>query len=274
MVGMYEIQQRRAGYLPMRLENAIRSAAYGGLGVLTALVWRPSPVLIFSHMRAGSTLLSQLLGASPEVSGFGELKLAYSSRRSFWSAQGKVSWAERQSVVGSRWSLDKVLHDHFFVPETLETLPRGARVIFLIREPNGSISSLMGSFGYTQADAFEYYSDRLESIRALSDVLPSGSALALRYRDLIDRTPAALSSLADHLDLSQPLRETYQPNLRSGAGDPSANLQSGRILRTDKLIAHDANIRDVASSESEAAFAAAWSALQSNCTVVGRKAED
>jgi hypothetical protein len=219
-------------------------------------------------MRAGSTLLTQLIATSDEVLGYGELHLAYRRKRDLQALNGKTAWVGRQWRPTEAVAIDKVLHDYLLLPEHLRRISSEIEVIFLVRRARDTLRSLTASFAKSEREAYDYYTSRLDTIRRYLEVLEPGQpCLALTYEDIVGNTSNALSAIGDQLRLERPLSAEYQPIDRGG--DPSPNLMSGRILsQSDKLVRHEARIDEALAAEAEAVFERTWQALSARCTTV------
>jgi len=193
-------------------------------------------VLALAHMRSGSTLLHHLLISHPQMTGCGERNAAYASPRDFGQLILDACWLHRRFFRKHRYFVDQVNHNRFLVSEDLLHHPR-VRVIFLIREPETSIASMvdvLGKFyGMTMDEAVEYYTDRLSTLARYAQIMDSpASAFFLTYSDLVGNTNPTLQSLQRFLGLDTGFSENYQVFGFTGRrGDPSENARRGRIVR-------------------------------------------
>jgi hypothetical protein len=203
--------------------------------------WRPEKfIFILSHMRSGSTLLTHLLVSNPAICGYGETRTRYFSRREFGILTGKVVYTLRGELrsSGKRYVLDKLLHDRFVGPECVETLcGADVKIIFLLREPLGTLGSLVRRLGHTEAHALDYYLQRLKMLQKYGDTLtPKSSCVALTYDQLLHRTQDIFRLLEHFLELDCSLMETYRILPTTGrrrVGDPSSKIRSGKIIRDE-----------------------------------------
>jgi Sulfotransferase family len=186
-------------------------------------------VFIIGHMRCGSTVLSNILCARREISGFGESHVAYRSRH----APGLLALSQirhRRWKPKARFLFDKILHNR--LDECRHPDFFGARAIFVARSPDATIPSILrlfrgiGSSEYPDAaSAAEYYRRRLVRMRDLWAGFPADRRIALRYEDLVEAPEAELGRLTAFLQVSPPLANAYPPvaSARHGAGDPHAH---------------------------------------------------
>jgi hypothetical protein len=133
-----------------------------------------------------------------------------------------------------KYILDKLLHNYLLPLEGIDLLlAKNVRVIFLIREPEESIASMINVLKMTPDSSYKYYIERLEMLERYSEIVTVHSPAAMvTYQQILHQTDAVFKLLEDYLGLSVPLQETYQITTRPAyGGDPSSNLAAGRILR-------------------------------------------
>lgn len=68
-------------------------------------------ILILSHMRSGSSLLTHLISSHPDVIAIGEAHLSYLGTESRHQLVGKVYTRARKLLMQEGYVCDKVLHD-------------------------------------------------------------------------------------------------------------------------------------------------------------------
>lgn len=197
---------------------------------------------ILSHMRSGSSLLTHLLISNPDICGYGETHITYSTPQDFQVLIGKVLYMLRRfpGPGRERYILDKVLHNWLLTPENVELLCNGkCHVIFLLREPHGTLASLMKSLKYSEPRAVNYYLNRLATLEKYArELTRHNSCVVLTYEQILCQTDRTFEQLERFLDLQQPLSETYQilhTTGKRGVGDSSQNIFSGSIVRNRKL---------------------------------------
>jgi hypothetical protein len=203
--------------------------------------WRPEKfIFILSHMRSGSTLLTHLLVSNPAICGYGETRTRYFSRRQFGILTGKVLYTLRRESgsSGKRYVLDKLLHDRFIGPDSVEALcGADVKIIFLLREPLGALGSLVDRLRHTEAHALDYYLRRLDMLQKYGNTLtPKISCVALTYDQLLHRTENIFRLLEHFLELDCSLMETYRILPTTGVrrvGDPSPKIRAGKIVRDE-----------------------------------------
>jgi hypothetical protein len=271
MTILYRRNKRRFPQLSSELENRLRFALYGTLGTIAALTWHPNYLFVLGHMRAGSSLLTRLLTSNPGIAGYGELHLAYHKKQDFRALVGKVLSAERKLRPNSQYVMDKLLHDYLLDPANLQILRSDRmRLIFLVRQPEQSLQSLVASFGYSPEKACDYYVGRLLTLTDYAvQLAPSKSCVALTYQDIVNRTQDTFDLLEKHLGLAEPLQEEFEIIPSNRGVDPSQNLKTGRILRNNKVALHTAQIDGNLVARGREAFDCCLNTLAIHCLTIG-----
>lgn len=207
-----------------------------------ALVLKHRNILLLSHMRANTSLFGHLLGSHPLVEGYYEQHIGYYSWKSLWR-QKAMHFAEHAAKPGARWMFDKVLHDGHGVNPAL--LRRSTcRTIVMLRAPRQTLASIVALYREQNPTgpeaqpegATRYYVERLGTLSALA----SGIGPRYFYLDaecLVDDTSATLAALGGWLGFTTPIPSEYRSFARtgrSGAGDTSARLRSGKVMPADQ----------------------------------------
>lgn len=195
-------------------------------------------MFVLSHMRSRSSLLCHLLGSHPEISGYTESHIKYGGRTAFLQLRSHVSDALDGATL-SRYVLDKVLHDWYVYPPLLKQMH--VIPIYLIRAPEESLKSLRHIM--KDEDDFEalrrsmkHYCDRLRWMAQCCPQLDRPAVL-IESNALIESTDAVFRLLEDVLGLSSSLEEAYEVFRYTGRpvyGDPSKNITSGTIIRSEQ----------------------------------------
>ena len=217
---------------------AIKRPVIGCHKIAQALVHEnPGYVLVLSHMRSYSSLLSHILGSHPEISGYFEQHHSYPATRDldhlhWWSATQDTRFAKPARLL-----FDKPLHNHLEVGPSVLCSPQ-VYVIYLLREPADTLTSIAKHFPqWDEGHVIDYYCRRVKWLTArLPESVNTrfGRPYVLLAENIIDDTSNTLVRLTEYLGLSSPLCETYKtfPNTgRIGAGDTSTNASSGKIVR-------------------------------------------
>jgi hypothetical protein len=204
-----------------------------------AFLGRRRYILVLSHMRSYSSLLCHILGSHPEIAGYAEMHLGYTSSLDLLRLRAGVLRSLGDELPG-RFVLDKVLHDEYPVsPAILDKA--NVYPVILIREPVASIRSVItmgernrGVGWYSAPQAVTaYYVSRIRSLVLLAQQLTS-PYLFVRAEDIVERPSSLLPQIARFLDIGSPLTESYSifPNTgRPGWGDESGAILAGRIVR-------------------------------------------
>jgi hypothetical protein len=247
------------------MENGLKNAARRFIyAYYQRLYQRREPyrlLFIISHMRAGSSLLTHLLVSHPEIFGYGETHLEYSTPRTRHDLVAKVAMVNRLlfRFGDERYVLDKILHNKLLTVDYLPNLcDQELDVIFLIRHPSGSIPSMMKTFGFSQEAANRHYSGRLQAMGDLYDRLDGSSNIfTLEYEELTDKPDDSLERLTEFLNLVTPLSRSYSLHRttgRRGLGDSGPNIYAGEILPSSDRQGHSSNLGDVVNQESVDSF--------------------
>ncbi len=194
-------------------------------------------VFVIGHMRCGSTALSNVLCSRPEISGYGETQVPYTSKVSpgalLLNQIKRKTWKPQAKHL-----FDKLLHNR------LDNTPPPqffrARAIFITREPKAAIPSVVSLFRKIGSSQFvtiekagDYYVKRLKHMKALWRQFPENHRCAVTYEDLTQHTDEVLENISNFLNLSPPLHNHYEENNMSGvkgAGDPVNAQKHSQIV--------------------------------------------
>lgn len=196
-------------------------------------------LFILSHMRSRSSVLAHILGSNSNICGYRELGCPYSSRLSLKKMNIALSY-EMHCNLKEKYLLDKILHN-YFISEKVLNFSR-LKAIFLLRNPNSTIKSIINMGHITgkewykdPSQAMEYYCSRLATLQNYSEKL-DGRYLFVESSELVDNTERTLEEITEWLDLDEPLSKnysTFKNTGRPGYSDPSRNIMSGVIIRTE-----------------------------------------
>ena len=198
----------------------------------------PAVLLLLGHMRSGSTLLLHLLLTNPQIAAVGERNAVYASRADFARLAMEARLARRSLFGRIRFVVDQVNHSHLTPVPALLTDAR-VRVLFLLRRPEASLSSLLDlsrsyyNSTWSVAKAVDYYVTRLEGLVRLADGIATPDRAAfICYENLLEAPETTLDALRGWLRLGGPLATRYQmqPFTRS-RGDPGTTIGAGTIVR-------------------------------------------
>jgi hypothetical protein len=210
---------------------------------LSALVKNPKVLLkkyeniiLLSHMRARSSVLSHVLGSNNEISGYYEQHLDHKDK--FFNIKVKANLLLEGSLLPENtYIFDKVLHERFD-PRSFKRY----KVVVLIRNPSETLNSIMsmGAINNSiwQGDpyrAFAYYCQRLQNIIDMVEIA-GDDVFFIESDDLIYNTDYVLKELSCFLKLNKTLSKNYELFEKTGApvyGDPSDNIKSGSIVKTE-----------------------------------------
>jgi hypothetical protein len=188
-------------------------------------------VFVLAHMRSGSTLLSHVLANHPEFEGAGETHVVYKTAADLQNLILYICQRLRKFRIDAKYVVDQINHDSYLTPEVLAS-PKVYKCVILIRAPEATIQSMMSLFGWDEKTAGMSYVDRLNTLASYGQMLGQ-RGLLIEYDDLVDRTEQTLAGLTEFLGVEQTFTSNYATNSATGRfGDPSKNIVSGRILRT------------------------------------------
>ncbi len=211
-------------------------------------VWgRSQPLrvlLILGHMRSGSSLLTHILNDNPAILGYGETHITYQSPDDFKQLMARVYWrchefkklTDLQYLrMNHQYVLDKILHNKLLADESLLTHPQ-VSVIFLVREPAGSLSSLQKLKPHlTDQERFRYYKNRLIKLGDYAEFIGDREkALWVTYETLLNQTQPVLKCFQEFLGTKVPFSEQYKLLATTGkrwVGDSQGKIKTGKIIR-------------------------------------------
>lgn len=208
------ISTRIGNALPPGVKDRLLTGIFSAYGLLAGTRPPYEYLFLLSHVRAGSSLLSLILGNNPGICGYGETMLRYQTADDLRLLTGNNLYRLQPLRLpgNERYMFDKLVHDDLLEPAEVPMLVENrSKFVFLIREPAGAIRSLMSMVkGQDDTLATSLYVLRLHTLEQYAAAL-SGLEVAflLSYEDLIERTENALAGLAAHLELREPLSETY-----------------------------------------------------------------
>jgi hypothetical protein len=188
-------------------------------------------LFVFSHMRSRSSVLSHVLGTNSNICGYRELHTTYRGRMSLIKMRAMI-FSDLECNLNDKYLLDKILHDYHFSDRVFEIVK--PKVIFLLREPEDTIKSII-NIGYNDPmKVMDYYCDRLMSLIEYSKKIGKGYFF-IESNELVDNTDNVLESLSIWLNLSEPLDKrylTFRNTGKPGHGDTSHNIKSGILKKT------------------------------------------
>lgn len=227
--------------LPPKLNKAIRLMRRArGLA-------RPSTTLLLvSHMRSRSSMLSHVLGSHARIVGYYEMSRSYRTLADL-TRMKMAHLLDGFEKPKANYYLDKILHNRFEVSDEVATSHK-ARFVFLVRAPATSISSML-ELGKKRAvpecqtaeTAQAYYIDRLRDLEDLARRC-HGNIHFIESDQLIENTTRELDRLTQWLALDTPLQAHYDRFDKTGVGsygDTSNSILRGVIHDNRDKPAHD-----------------------------------
>ncbi len=195
-------------------------------------------IFLLGHMRSGSTLLQHLLISHPQICGLGERNLAYKNENDLWKLVARCRWKYQKPFYKYSFFIDQINHNH--LTPTIDLLKMDTvKIIFLLRKPDASISSLLRlsekyyDGKWTPESATDYYVNRLQFLQRSMQKLDNSTYWLVQYEGLIHHSEKVLSQIADFLNLNSPIQQTYKTfDFTGKKGDPSQKIDFGKIKTT------------------------------------------
>ena len=206
-------------------------------------------LLLLSHMRSGSSLLTHLLTTNPEVIGYGETHTNYTDANDFKGLLKKVYWQAQDfrtlGDVGNlrmnhQYVMDKVLHNKKFLNHDFLQSEQ-VYGLFLLREPQRSLASIADlKPHWNQQDTIEYYAERMAMLVTYAQLINDPARmLVVTYEQLLDQTPQVLTTLQQFLQTRTPFTEEYtvlKTTGMKGVGDSKGRIKAGKIVRSQRQL--------------------------------------
>ncbi|MEQ8755920.1 MAG: sulfotransferase family protein [Coleofasciculus sp. G1-WW12-02] len=217
-----------------------------------AIVGRSKPyriLFILSHMRSGSSLLTHILNSNPDIIGYGETHIQYTSEADFKRLMLKVYWQAQEFrkiqdikslSMYQTYILDKVLHNNKFLDDNF-LVSENVYSLFLLREPKRSLASIAELKPHlNQEQVLDYYVQRLSRLEDYAKLINSKKrSLFITHAQLLKHTDLVFEALKIFLDTKQGFSEDYQILKTTGmrdVGDYKGNIKIGRIVRTQRKL--------------------------------------
>ena len=173
--------------------------------------------------------------------------------------------------------MDKNVNELFPINQDLMGAD-GIRAIFLLREPERSLASILeilAGEGWSEAQALDHYRTRLAQMQAYAGGLKSTQrGFFLTYQQLLDHTSAVLPALQRFLGLAHPLTEQYKKTRTTGMwgwGDTTKRIHAGTIVREKKTTPHALSEKTL--EQAWAAYEACCKTLSLHCTTLNEPRE-
>ena len=141
------------------------------------------------------------------------------------------------SFGNEKFVLDKVLHNELLNVQNIEIFRNlNCKIVFLLRDPEDSIRSMITTLNYSEEHAINYYLRRIKHLTNLHKALcDQYDTTVVTYDSLLSDTDSFLMRLTNFLNLSVPLSPKYQLHKttgKKGIGDPGPNIFSGEVKTT------------------------------------------
>ncbi|WP_299199330.1 hypothetical protein [uncultured Amphritea sp.] len=192
-------------------------------------------IILISHMRSRSSVLSHVIGGNVNISGYYEQHVDH--KKYFFIQKIKSNLlVDNELKSATEYLYDKVLHSHSD-PKNLDDY----LVIVMVREPRATIRSIVvmgektGSEWCDSSLAFLYYINRLSDILAMLKAQPTVPFCFITSEGFIEETEQCLNKIAKYIgvDYLSPNYDLREKTGTAGAGDPSNNIKAGQIIHTE-----------------------------------------
>lgn len=194
-------------------------------------------LLVMSHMRSYSSLLSHILNSHQDIDGYVEMHKPYRGDLDLVELALRVRHSTGERLRG-RYVMDKVLHNYSVAPNVLHR--RDVFTVFSIREPEQTVRSIIAmGLRREQLDwksnpekVVNHYVKRLDTLAEVIKRKPHNSVY-FEADQLIHNTDETLRVLSSYLELATPLRGSYETSSltgKAGYGDPSQYIGTGQIV--------------------------------------------
>jgi len=221
-------------------------------------------------MRSGSSLLTHLLISNPEIEGFGESKICWSTRKDFDHLMTRVSYNRKNFKMNERFVLDKMLHNRLVSHLDILNDER-LKIIFLLREPVRTLISHLSILkNENERSALLYYQQRLSFLLKCAEFVGSQErSLFFTYDELINQTEIVFKKIESFIDLKYPISTNYMITKHTGVkniGDSSEYIKSGKILKTP--VNKKIKISQSVIEQAQESYSACLSDLRKYCSTI------
>jgi len=199
-----------------------------------------SQIFLLGHMRSRSTLLAHILLKNNTIFGLGESNKVYKNRLDVFKMRIKTRLYSKTKIPFKFTFLDQINHNQ--KTPNLKLLKSSGKLIILVRTPEETFESiriLTKNFykEWSHQEIETYYLQRLNFLMNLQSNTSKKQIHTINSEALIKNTSDTLSALSTFLRLKQPLSENYDIQAFTGThGDPSALIQTGKIMPTEKQV--------------------------------------
>jgi hypothetical protein len=230
----------------MKLKNIViiilRKLMYFYYSVYFKLFKLPKLIFVISTMRSYTSVFSHILGSHKDILGKGERHLKYGNLK-YKDHIFECLFQKRSFFPRYRFILDNVNWDgQEPMGEFLDSKKDNAKIIFLLRNPNDTLASIIKRGGLNWYDISNYYLKRLQSINILKDKLTNKSVnyLYIEAEGFILNRDKYLNKISKYLGLKSTLIDSYKTDKltgHSGYSDDSKNIFSKKLL--DRPVIHE-----------------------------------
>lgn len=196
-------------------------------------------IILLSHMRSRSSVLSHIIGSNPHISGYSELSISYSSYAGL--LRQKLQLSREDEAFGKKSFLfDKILHNSFDFDGVKYLNGHSCKNLIMIREPESTVKSIVtmgkknGNAKYSNVEwAVKYYIERVNKLVEIGEQL--SEYYFIDSDRIVDDTEELLIELSRFIGLPSPLTPDYRQFSRTGqkrSGDTSTHIHAGTVVKT------------------------------------------
>lgn len=238
-----------------------------------------STIFLLAHMRCGSTALSNVICAHPEICGYGEAQVAYAGEVDIGLLAFK-SLYNRAWKSDFRFFFDKVLWNHLDAAAGPDFF--NARAVFSCRNPRDTIASILNLATRTDRmrrfdaeKAAEYYERRMERLLEMWDRFPPERRVGITHDRMIAETGPVLAEISTMIGLREPLANSYAsttPEVKTGVGDPLDAVRYSKIVKKESAAGRFHEVVDGLPGDQMRRMAALYAEFRGRIGVRARKA--
>lgn len=208
-------------------------------------------IFLVSHMRSGTSLLSNIILSNSSFYGIGESHIVYRNKSSIGGLIIKIARIRGSKGLASDFLFDKILHNER-IDGDMSVIADNAKYVFMCRNPVEAIPSIVKVMsdlwcGDLNQKAIDYYCNRMVWMRRFAESVPADSIFFIEYENLLDSPNTVLSQLQSFFEIKEPFLLDYDVLHwvgQAGIGDPSDMIKTGRLIAKPRCKTDALNVPD------------------------------
>lgn len=234
--------------IKQHIVKKLRNLMYFYYSIYFKLFRFPRLIFVISTMRSYTSVFSHILGSHKDILGKGEKHLKYGNLN-YKNHVFECLFQQRSFFPRYQYILDNVNWDgEEPTGEFLDLENDNTKIIFLLRNPNDTLASIIKRGGLSWYDISNYYLKRLQSISIFKDKLTNKSInyLYIEAEGFILNRDKYLNKISKYLGLKSTLIDRYKTDKltgHSGYSDDSKNIFSKKLL--DRPVIHEEIEHDI-----------------------------